>query len=154
MRRFSRALLFVLTSALICHAVSNVKIRGYVTARPNPETLFILDDAIHLSPSTHFDLHNSAGAAAKSLTLAEISPGTLIEVEGKWSDLHQFNAEKITCDAEQFERLIHGHAYLQTEPAEIGSDCSRYGDLLDLRYCFARGRSGGSASGRLRFDRH
>ena len=121
MRRFSRALLFVLTSALSCHAISNVKIRGYVTARPNPETLFILDDAIHLSPSTHFDLHNSAGAGAKSLTLAEISPGTLIEVEGKWSDLHQFNAEKITCDAEQFERQIHGHAYLQTEPAEIAA---------------------------------
>jgi hypothetical protein len=121
MRRFSRAFLFVLTSALSCHAISNVKIRGYVTARPNPETLFILDDAIHLSPSTHFDLHNSAGAAAKSLTLAEISPGTLIEVEGKWSDLHQFNAEKITCDAEQFERQIHGHAYLQTEPAEIAA---------------------------------
>jgi hypothetical protein len=98
-----------------------VKIRGYVTARPNPDTLSILDDAIHISPSTHFDLQNPAAAGAKPLTLGEISPGTLIEVEGKWTDRHQFDAEKVICDAEQFERQIRGHAYLQTEPGEIGA---------------------------------
>ncbi len=114
-------LLFLLTSALVCPAISKVKIRGYVTARPGPDTLFILDDAIHVSPSTHFDLQNSTSPGAKPLTLAEISPGALIEVEGKWTDRHQFDADKITCDAEQFERQIHGHAYLQTEPAEAAA---------------------------------
>ena len=80
--------LFLLSSALSCLAISKVKIHGYVTARPNPDTLFILDDAIHITSSTHFDLQNSAAAGARPLTLAEISTGTLIEVEGKWTDRH------------------------------------------------------------------
>ena len=90
MRRVSRTLLFLLllSSALACLAISKVKIRGYVTARPNPDTLSILDDAIHISPSTHFDLQNPVAAGARPLTLAEISTGTLIEVEGKWTDRH------------------------------------------------------------------
>jgi len=111
-------LLLSLTPTQVCLAASKVKIRGYVTSRPNADTLLVLDDAIHLSPTTHFDLQNASAAGAKPLTLAEVSPGTLVEAEGKWIDRHQFAAEKITCDAEQFEREIHGHAYLQTEPSE------------------------------------
>jgi hypothetical protein len=111
-------LALLLAGMEMCLAASKVKLRGYVTSRPNAESLFILDDAIQVSPSTHFDLQNSSAAGAKPLTLAEVSPGTLIEVEGKWVDRHRFSAEKITCDAEQFDHEIHGHAYLQVEPAE------------------------------------
>lgn len=111
-------LLLVLTAAPVCLAAAKVKIRGYVTSRPNADTLQILDDAIHISTSTHFELQNPSAAGVKPLTLADIPSGTLIEAEGKWDGRHQFAAEKITCDAEQFEREIHGHAYLQTEPAD------------------------------------
>ncbi len=121
--RCAAFLLLCLTAAQACMAASKVKIRGYVTSRPNADTLMILDDVIHLSSSTHFDLQNAAGA--KHLTLDELSPGSLIEAEGRWSDRHQFAADKITCDAEQFDREIQGHAYLQTEPSDadaIGSN--------------------------------
>ena len=64
-------LALLLAGMEMCLAASKVKIRGYVTARPNPENLFILDDAIQVSPSTHFDLQNSSAAGAKPLTLAE-----------------------------------------------------------------------------------
>jgi len=100
----------------ICQAASKVKIHGYVTAHPDPDTLMIMDDVIHVSSSTHFDLQNSSAESAKSISLPELSAGVLIEAEGKWSERHQFSAEKITCDAEQFDRVIHGNAYLQTEP--------------------------------------
>ena len=102
-------------------AASKVKLRGYVTSRPNAETLFILEDAIQITSSTHFDLQNSSAPGVKPLTLADLSAGTLIEVEGKWVDHHRFSAEKISCDGEQFDHEIHGHAYLQTEPAEAAA---------------------------------
>jgi len=108
--------LFLAISSAVCHGVSKVKIRGYITERNNAETLMILDDKIHLSASTHFDLENSS--AAKNLTLAELLPGTLIEAEGTWTAHHEFSAEKITCDAGQFDHVIHGNAYLQTEPEQ------------------------------------
>ena len=102
-------------------AASKVKLRGYVTSRPDSNTLQILDDRVQISPSTQFAVENSTAPAAKPLTLQELSPGTLIEAEGKWTDRHQFAADKISCDAEQFEREIHGHAYLQTEPSEANA---------------------------------
>ena len=114
-------LAIVFAGMQMCMAASKVKLRGYVTSRPSPETLFILEDAIQISSSTHFDLQNSAAAGAKPLTLGDLSTGTLIEVEGRWVERHRFSAEKITCDAEQFEREIHGHAYLQTEPGEAAA---------------------------------
>src|SRR5215469_138409 len=77
----------------LCQAGSKVKIHGYVTARPDPNTVLIMDDVIHLSSSTHFDLQNSSAEGAKSVSLAELSPGTLIEAEGNWTERHQFSAE-------------------------------------------------------------
>jgi peptidase M48-like protein len=114
------ALLLVLCLApvKIVLAASKVKIKGYVTGRPNPDTLLILDDAIHYSSSIHLDLQNCSTAEAKASGGPEILPGILIEAEGRWTARHQFAAEKITCDPEQLEREIHGHAYLQTEPNE------------------------------------
>jgi hypothetical protein len=102
----------------LCLAAPKVKIRGYVTARPTQETLQILDDKIQLSPTTHFELQNPSTSGAKVLTLAGLSPGVLIEADGRWTDRHQFAAEKITCDAEQFDRVLHGEAYLQAEPEQ------------------------------------
>src|SRR5215467_9614428 len=110
---------FVLSESSL--AAAKVKLHGYVTARPDPNTLQILDDRIQISESTHFDLQNSSQAGAKPITLPEVAPGVLIEAEGRWTDRHQFAAEKITCDAEQFERELHGHAYLQTEPSEANA---------------------------------
>ncbi len=115
------SLLFMIALSDACLAVSKVKIHGYVTARPDPDTLLILDDAIHLSSSTHFDLQNASATNAKPLTLAELSAGILVEAEGSWTDRHKFSAEKITCDADQFDRVIHGHAYLQAEPTEANA---------------------------------
>lgn len=74
----------------------------------------ILDDKIHVSASTRLEVENSS--AAKNLTLAELAPGTFIEAEGSWTAHHEFAAGKINCDAEQFDRVIHSNAYLQTEP--------------------------------------
>jgi len=56
----------------LCYGTSKVKIRGYVTARPDADTLMILDDKICVSASTRFELENSS--AAKNLTLAELAP--------------------------------------------------------------------------------
>lgn len=106
--------LFLFGVSAFCPAATKFKIRGYVTARPDAEVLMILDDKIHISASTHFDLDNPS--AARSLTLADLSPGTLIEAEGTWTAHHEFAAEKITCNAEQFDKVIHSNAYLQTEP--------------------------------------
>ena len=82
------------------------RLRFVVTSRcvPMPRRCRSCDDVIHLSPATRFDLQNPSAAGAKPLTLAEVAPGALVEAEGKWIDHHQFAAEKITCDAEQFER--------------------------------------------------
>ena len=122
MRKTGIAVLFclvaVLYPALICSALSKVKIRGYITAKPDAQTLKILDDVIHLSSSTSYELHNSGAAVSKPLSLADLTPGVLIEAEGRWGDKHQFDAEKITCDAEQFDKEIKEYAYLQTEPED------------------------------------
>jgi hypothetical protein len=117
-KQIACAVLCVMALSDVSLAASKVKIHGYITARPGLDTLLILDDAIHLSSSTRFDLQNSSAQDAKPLSLAELSAGVLIEAEGSWTDRHKFAAEKITCDAEQFDRKIRGDAILQVEPAE------------------------------------
>jgi hypothetical protein len=107
------ALLF----ATPCWSAAKLKIRGYITAKPDAHTLQILDDAIHLDSSTRFDVQN-AGEEPRHLRLEDLAPGVLIEAEGHWTARHQFVAESITCDASQFSREIKEHAYLQTEPAQ------------------------------------
>src|SRR5690349_20420361 len=120
-KRNAALVLSLMALADVCLAASKVNIRGYVTGRPDAETLLILDDAIHLSSSTRFDLQNASAADAKPLSLAELSPGVLIEAEGAWTERHKFAAEKITCDADQFDRKIHGDAILQVEPSEANA---------------------------------
>jgi hypothetical protein len=97
-------------------AASKVKVRGYITARPDAQTLQILDDVIHLAPGTEFQVENPNSAVRPSLE--ELTPGTLIEVEGTWQGKHNFAAQKITCDAAQFDKHLHGAAYLDRDPAQ------------------------------------
>ena len=88
----------LLALADLSQAVSKVKIRGYITARPDANTLMILDDSIQLSSSTHFDLQNSGAAGAKPLSLAELSFGTLIEAEGTaWNHFRRDNCRQASA---------------------------------------------------------
>ncbi len=96
-------------------APSKVKLRGYITARPDASSAQILDDVIHFDTTTQFVLQNASG---KSFSAQDLTPGLLIEAEGRWGLKHQFWAEKITCDANQFDRTIKESAYLEQEPAE------------------------------------
>ncbi len=112
----------LLALAMTCQAASTVKIRGYVTARPDEQTIKILDDVIALDAATQFELTNNSGGP--KMMLKDVSVGTLVEAEGTWSARHRFTAKKITCDAAQFEKQIHGRAYLDRDPpdaAVIGS---------------------------------
>ena len=97
-------------------AAPRVKLRGYITARPNAETVAILDDIIHLTLETRFELQN--GPPGKSFAAEDLTVELLIEAEGTWTARHQFAADKITCDAKQFEKQIKESAYLEREPGE------------------------------------
>lgn len=114
-------LVVIVFSSLLCHAASKVKVRGYVSAKPDAQTILILDDAIRISSSTSFEATNNSGTP---LTLSTLPIGALIEVEGFWDGKHRFNAEKIECDASQFEKEIHSAAYLEREPAEAAAIAS------------------------------
>ncbi len=110
------AALFALSPTSEGLAASRVKLRGYITARPNEQAIQILDDLIHFGPATRFELQNSPGG--KSFTEKDLELGLLIEAEGTWAGRHQFFAEKITCDAGQFDKEIKESAYLELEPKE------------------------------------
>lgn len=101
------AVLGTLLLALPAVAASKVKFKGYITSR-TADTLQILDDVIHFGPATKFDV---AGG-----TPDQLAAGMLIEAEGTWSGKHQFAAEKINCDASQFDKQIHESAYLERDP--------------------------------------
>jgi len=119
-KRLMSAALVVVAAFLFAspgRSATKLKIRGYITAKPDAQTLQILDDTIHLTSSTRLDVQN-AGEEPRHLRLEDVVPGVLIEAEGQWTARHQFAAESITCDAAQFSREIKEHAYLQTEPAQ------------------------------------
>lgn len=99
--------LFALLLTLPAVAASKAKFKGYVTSR-TADTLQILDDIVHLTPITRFEV---AGG-----TPDQLAAGMMIEAEGIWTGKHQFAAEKITCDASQFEKEIHESAYLDRDP--------------------------------------
>src|SRR5262249_55159975 len=105
MRKF--ALLLLLGVALGRASGSTVKIRGYITSVPDSHSIAILDDMI-ATDSAHLELQNCGGS--------KLTPGFLVEAEGVWTGRHQFKAEKVSCDANQFSREISENAYLQEEP--------------------------------------
>lgn len=118
-------------------AAQRLKVRGYITARPDENSLAILDDVIHFSNRTQFEFQsNSSG---QSLTPRDLAVGMLVEAQGTWSARHQFAAEKITCDASQFDKEIKGEAYLEQEPpspqklfSSASAELSADGELLRL----------------------
>lgn len=114
--RVSLAALFALSPTSVGQAASRVKLRGYITARPKEQSIQILDDLIHFGPATRLELQNSPGD--KSFTEKDLEVGLLIEAEGTWAGRHQIFAEKITCDASQFDKEIKESAYLEQEPKE------------------------------------
>lgn len=111
------ALCFILLAVLTGQAApSKVKLRGYITAAPDANSVQILDDVIHFDSTTQFALQNAPGG--KSFSAKDLAVGLLIEAEGRWGLKHQFWAEKITCDANQFDKEIKESAYLEREPAD------------------------------------
>ena len=103
-------------SAPIVPAGSKVKLHGYITGRPDDQTVAILDDKLELTTASRITGQDAAGEHA--LARADLLPGMLIEAEGQWLDHHKFFAEKIVVDLKDSEKQIHGTAYLQEEPAE------------------------------------
>jgi hypothetical protein len=104
-----------LISVTFCLPASKVKLNGYITDRPDSQSLMILDDVIYFDSGIELRTENSQ----EKLLLEQLKPGMLIEVEGVWKSKHNFIAGKITCDAEQFDERIHGTAYLDRDPFQM-----------------------------------
>src|SRR5260370_35283137 len=103
-------------SAAIVPGGSKVKPHGYITGRPDDQTVAILDDKLELTTASRITGQDGAGEHA--LARADLLPGMLIGAEGQWLDHHKFFAEKIVVGLKDSEKQIHGTAYLQEEPAE------------------------------------
>jgi hypothetical protein len=97
-------------------SVSKVKLQGYITDRPDSQSLMILDDVIRFDSGVEFKVENSTDT--KTVSLEQLKQGMLIEVEGVWQGKHKFAAQKISCDAEQFDARLHGAAYLDRDPVQ------------------------------------
>ena len=110
------ALLLALVLSPSAPAGSKVKLHGYITGRPDDQTVAILDDKLEMTTASRISGQDAAGEHA--LTRADLTPGMLIEAEGQWLDHHKFFAEKITVDLRDSEKQVHGTAYLQEEPGD------------------------------------
>ena len=117
-RRSNAALLALLLGLPLpaVRAGSKVKLRGYITGRPDDQTVAILDDKLELTTASRVTAQDAAGEHV--LSPAELVPGMLIEAEGQWLDRHKFFAEKIIVDLRESEKQIRGTAYLQEEPTD------------------------------------
>jgi Zn-dependent protease with chaperone function len=119
LRNSAVGMLFLLAVALatpIVLAGSKVKLHGYITGRPDDQSVAILDDKLELTTASRIIGQDAGGEHA--LTRADLVAGMLIEAEGQWLDHHKFFAEKIVVDLKDAEKQIHGTAYLQEEPTE------------------------------------
>jgi len=106
-------------AAPLASAGSKVKLHGYITGRPDDQTVAILDDRLELTTASRITGQDAAGEHA--LTRADLVPGMLIEAEGQWLDHHKFFAEKLIVDLKDSEKQVHGTAYLQEEPAQAAN---------------------------------
>ena len=97
-------------------AGSKVKLHGYITGRPDDQTVAILDDRLELTTASRITGQDATGEHA--LTRADLLPGMLIEAEGQWLDHHKFFAEKIVVDLKDSEKQVRGTAYLQEVPTQ------------------------------------
>src|ERR1700746_2558102 len=85
-------------------AGSKVKLHGYITGRPDDQTVAILDDRLELTTASRITGQDAAGEHA--LTRTDLVPGMLIEAEGQWLDHHKFFAEKIFVDLKDSEKQV------------------------------------------------
>jgi hypothetical protein len=112
-------LAFLAAAFIPCFAAPRVKVRGYITAKTPEADLQILQDVIQLRPNTRLEVQDAP--AGRQLTLQDLTPGTLIEAEGTWKAKHQFEAEKIKCDWDQFDKQIKESAFLEQVPKGQGA---------------------------------
>jgi hypothetical protein len=118
-RRRCTAALLTLCLGLPLPAIragSKVKLRGYITGRPDDRTVQILDDKLELTTASRITGQDAGGEHA--MRAAELAPGMLLEAEGQWLEHHKFFAEKVVVDLKDSEKQIRGTAYLQEEPAD------------------------------------
>ena len=113
---FALASCLAFSSFGIAGAVTKTKLRGYLTARAEANTVQILDDRIELTSASRVLSKDASGE--HPFDARALSPGMLVEAEGQWLDKHRFFAEKLTVDSADDEKKIHGSAYLQEEPAD------------------------------------
>ena len=113
---FTAALCLVCLAVTETAAVTNMKLRGYMTARVDTNTLLILEDRIELTPASRILSKDAAGE--HPFSPEELSPGMLVEAEGQWLDKHRFFAEKLVVELREDDKKIHGSAYLQEEPVD------------------------------------
>jgi len=107
------------------------KIRGYITARPDRETVMILDDVILLRSGLPFDVQDAP--AGTQVKLDQLDVGMMIEAEGVWSGKNRFTPDKIKCDWDQLDKQIKEYAYLERDPASrrelgMGQPCQLNAD--------------------------
>ena len=95
---------------------SKQKLRGYITARTDAETIAILNDQSHVPGNGKISKHDSSGD--RSIGNSDLQPGMLVEAEGIWTAHHRFSAEKIDVEAGVLDRQIHNSSYLQEEPKQ------------------------------------
>src|SRR5256885_4789597 len=117
----SRVAVLLLTLALVLPVsplpgATKVKLHAYITARPNDQTIAILDDQLEVTSASRITGQDASGE--RPLARADLVPGMLIEAEGQWLDHHKFFAEKVTVNLRDAEKQVHGTAYLQEEPTE------------------------------------
>jgi hypothetical protein len=120
MRHQKTAGILVITLFVIGPALSagepTVKLRGYIAAKSDDGNLRILQDAVQLSPGTKFVLEDAP--QGEQFGLQDLTPGMLIEAQGTWLGKHQFAAQKVTCDWDQFDKEIKESAFLDYEPEQ------------------------------------
>ena len=97
---------------------SKVRLRGYITGRVDDSVVLILDDRLETTSVSRVVGQDSSGE--HSMKPEELAVGMLVDAEGQWMGRHKFFPEKITVDLKESEKRVHGTAYLQEEPAEVG----------------------------------
>src|ERR1700731_4635840 len=99
MRNSAVSVLLMVAFALRAPTVlagSKVKLHGYITGRPDDQTVAILDDRLELTNASRITGQDAAGEHA--LPRADLVPGMLTEAGGQWLDHHKFFAEKLIVD--------------------------------------------------------
>src|SRR5260370_40724407 len=79
------AVLLMLALALTARPVpagSKVKLHGYITGRPDDQTVAILDDKMQLTTASRITRQDAA--RKRALHRADLAPGILLESEGRW----------------------------------------------------------------------